>query len=231
MNNWLLWQDKTHSPYMNMALDEVLMLNAAAWQKPVLRLYEWDRNSVSFGYIQKIDRVPREGVEVVRRPTGGGIVYHQHHFTYTVVFPPDHWLVKDCQPIESYHWVNKAVKAGLEELQMSSELAKDEIAKSVDRAGMVCFTTPTRYDLLAGDTKIAGSAQRRTKDGMLHQGSIELEGMEQLSAETLRRVLPIGFKKVFDIEFDSFETPQAFLEQAKQVAEDKYASKKWNEKR
>ena len=70
---WFLWQDEAHSPYMNMAIDEALMLTADERQRPILRLYEWSDDSVSIGYIQKMSKVPQTDGGIVRRPTGGGI--------------------------------------------------------------------------------------------------------------------------------------------------------------
>ena len=228
---WDLWQDGTHSPAMNMALDEALMLTADNRKRPILRLYEWEVDAVSIGYTQKIARVPDMRKGVVRRPTGGGIVYHRHHFTYTVVMPNDHWVVKDTKPVESYNWINRAVQSALEDLEMQSDLASEDIPKSVDRAGMVCFVTPTKYDLLSGERKIAGSAQRRAREGMLHQGSIEMEGIDILSAEALRKVLPGGFREVLKCTFKSFKPSEELLELAKSIADEKYSTDEWNFKR
>ncbi|MCM8537116.1 MAG: lipoate--protein ligase family protein [Lentisphaeraceae bacterium] len=229
---WDLWQDDSHSPYMNMAIDEALMLTAAERNRPILRLYEWQEDSISIGYTQKISRVPEDKGLFVRRPTGGGIVYHKHHFTYTVVLPNDHWVVKDTKPVESYNWLNQAVQASLKSLEMSSQLASEDIPKSVDRAGMVCFVTPTKYDLLGLDErKIAGSAQRRAKEGMLHQGSIEMEGIDILSAKKLREVLPQGFAKVLKCEFTKFDCNEELLALSNKICQEKYSTIAWNEKR
>ena len=70
--------------------------------------------------------------------------------------PNEHWVVKDTQPVESYNWLNRGVQSGLESLNFDSQLASEEIPKSVDRAGMVCFVTPTKYDLLADTKKNCG---------------------------------------------------------------------------
>ncbi|MCM8539796.1 MAG: lipoate--protein ligase family protein [Lentisphaeraceae bacterium] len=228
---WDLWQDTTHSPYMNMAIDEALMLTANERGRPLLRLYEWQEDAVSIGYTQRMSRVPQERGTVVRRPTGGGIVFHKHHFTYTVVMPNSHWVIEGTKPVESYNWINQAVQSSLKQLEMESSLAIDEIPKSVDRAGMVCFVTPTKYDLLSGERKIAGSAQRRAREGMLHQGSIEMEGIDILNAETLRRVLPFGFKEVLKCEFKSFIPSEELLVLAKSISMEKYSTEEWNNKR
>jgi len=228
---WDLWLDSEHSPAMNMAIDEALMLSASQRKRPLLRLYGWDREAVSIGYVQKIARAPQERGEIVRRPTGGGVVFHEHHFTYTVVMPNEHWVVKDTQPVESYSWLNRAVQAGLKQLRFDSELASEDIPKTVDRSSMVCFVTPTKYDLLAEDKKVAGSAQRRAREGMLHQGSIEMEGVEHFTAERLRQCLPDGFAEILNCQYEEFQASKDLLLQASRLVEEKYGTEEWNAKR
>jgi len=228
---WFLWQDDEHSAARNMAIDEALMERAMNLPGPLLRLYEWKEEAVSFGYTQKFERVPQGIKDLVRRPTGGGIVYHKHHFTYTVILPPNHWIVKDTKPVESYAWLNRCVQDALKTLSLESSLAEQEIPKSVDRAGMVCFVTPTRYDLLSEDKKIAGSAQRRTKLGMLHQGSIECEGYEFLNAKSLREALPQGFERVIPCSFTDYSPMTLIEERVIELQEEKYNNKVWNQKR
>ena len=89
--SWLFWNDTPHSPAWNMAADEALLQNAPATGTPLLRCYAWDRPAVSIGYVQRLDAAP-EGFAAVRRPTGGGIVYHDYDFTFSVAFPMGHWL-------------------------------------------------------------------------------------------------------------------------------------------
>ena len=71
---WDFWQDGQHSPAFNMAADEVLLETACSRGRPLLRFYEWDRKAVSLGYVQSLSAAPA-GYAVVRRPTGGGVVY------------------------------------------------------------------------------------------------------------------------------------------------------------
>ena len=229
--DWFLWKDSAHSPAMNMAIDEVLLQSAETIGRPLLRLYEWDKKSISFGYTQKFAKVPQDGSLVVRRPTGGGIVHHLHHFTYTVTMPNSHWIVEDTKPVESYSWLNRCIQSSLDKLTLQSELAADDIPKNVDRAGMVCFVTPTKYDLLSDDRKIAGSAQRRTKLGMLHQGSIEREGIEQLTIPALRKSLPLGFEEIIPCSFTDWQPDEAFMQEARELAQEKYESTAWNQMR
>ena len=99
---WDVWIDGAHDPALNMAADEALLLSAPWRGRPLLRFYEWDRPAVSIGYVQTIAAAP-EGYAAVRRPTGGGVVYHDFDFTYTVMFPAGHWLC-DVDRVASYDW-------------------------------------------------------------------------------------------------------------------------------
>ena len=229
---WDLWLDGARSPYMNMAVDQALLTCAAARARPLLRLYDWDRPAVSIGYVQKAAEVNRGNRILVRRPTGGGVVYHDHDVTYTVVIPPGHWIDDEERQV-SYRWINRAVQAALEALKMDASLSEDSIPKSVDRATMVCFTNPTRYDIMAGSVKVAGSAQRRTRDGLLHQGSINLEHADPGSARRneLKSKVQYGFRTVLNAQFEPWTPDPGFLSLATELEEQRYALREWNHRR
>jgi len=229
METWDFWQDGDGSPAVNMATDEALLLTASGRGRPLLRFYGWDRPSVSIGYVQSLASAPG-GFAVVRRPTGGGIVYHDFDFTYTVVFPAGHWLT-GLDRIRSYAVLNESVQRGLAVLDMQSQLSSLEISPSVDRATMVCFTHPTRYDILLNGHKIAGSAQRRTQDGLLHQGSLHFGGPLPFSRDKLAEALLRGFREVMNLEIVEFTPMDDLRKVIADLARDKYSQDVWNAKR
>jgi len=229
-DKWLLWRDGAHSPAFNMAADEAMLLTAKERGLPVLRVYAWDRPAVSIGYVQRLSAAPQEGFTIVRRPTGGGVVYHDHDFTYTVVAPAGHWLV-DVDRMQSYGHVNRAVALGLQYESIPAELSSLEIPHTVDRASMVCFTNPTRYDVMAGDRKIAGSAQRRTRDGILHQGSIHFGESDPLTREQLTELLLRGFREHLHAELIPFEPEPEFIAFVDKMVRDRYDTDEWNARR
>jgi lipoate-protein ligase A len=227
---WSLWLDGCRSAAMNMAIDEALLLTSPLRRTPVIRFYSWDvPETVSIGYVQKAEAVPM-GRPFVRRPTGGGIVYHDHDFTYSVAVPAEHWLT-GLDRTMSYDWINRSVQNGLHRLQLLADLADQEIAGHVDRSSMVCFTNPTKYDLLMGEKKIAGSAQRRTRDGILHQGSLHFGGPLPIGRDQLAEALVSGFVATMNLQCDPFEPDEELLVLADQLARDKYAASDWNHKR
>ena len=222
---WQLYIDTAHDPFYNMAMDEILLQNAKTINSPLIRIYDWDRPSVSIGYVQRYDAAPYDKYTVVRRPTGGGIVYHDNDLTYTAVVPADDPICK-LSRIDSYHVFHEAILKTLGEFGIAGSLSPDECAP-VDRATMRCFTTPTRYDVVADGRKYAGAAQRRTKDGILHQGSIDLTLLE-CDKKLLVKKLLAAFEKQFNMNFIDFKPDSALLEKAAELAEKKYALENWN---
>lgn len=151
-----------------MAIDELLLQQA---QLPTLRVYRWMRASLSFGYFGEIAAVEEIGAgrDLVRRWTGGGIVEHGEDLTYTLVVPLDHPLSRIAAP-ESYRMIHEVIGA-----MLVAEGASVEAAAKMDSATTSgeCFVNPVQYDLLASGRKVAGAAQRRTRWGLLHQGSVQ----------------------------------------------------------
>ena len=201
---WLFWDDRARAPQENMNIDsQLLRVHAPEVNTPIIRFYDWDRPSVTIGYVQKPEAVPeRDRYTVVKRPTGGGIVYHDNEFTYTVVVPEAHWIAR-LDRVESYHVIHKAIVRALSCVGLKCLLSDTKDTLS-DRATMRCFTTPTKYDVLLvkdGETaprKGSGAAQRRTKEGILHQGSISLD-VANVDKKTLSTLLAEAFEQEFGV--------------------------------
>jgi len=224
---WLLWRDDAHEPWFNMAADELLLGATADFAgKVMIRLYRWDRKAVSFGSSQIYPAELEKDYTLVRRPTGGGVVYHDIDLTYTVVVPPGHPITK-LDRMESYRIFHRALLAELARAGVAAELAR-EGTPDVERATMRCFVSPSRFDVVAPDGgKYAGAAQRRTRMGILHQGSILLSAAggswEQLAGELLD-----SLKKEFAVSFREWAPSPEFLAAAAALGERKYASEDWN---
>ena len=156
-----------HAAALNMAIDEVLLRTARA---PLLRIYRWARPAVSFGYFVKHAGVARAwpAHELVRRWTGGGVVPHGDDVTYTLVVPRGCPFF-EMRPAESYRAIHEIIAALLAQDGEPIALAPVAALKVSD----ACFENAARHDVLAGARKIAGAAQRRTREGLLHQGSVQ----------------------------------------------------------
>ncbi|HBC89109.1 MAG TPA: hypothetical protein DCZ94_19395 [Lentisphaeria bacterium] len=228
---WYLWRDCDRLPAMNMAVDELLLEKSENLKgRILLRIYGWSVPSISIGYSQHYSSVEKEArkYSIVRRPTGGGIVYHDRDLTYTIVVPSGH-PVEKFDRVESYHVFHRAILRTMKAFGLEGSLAPTA-ANVADRASMKCFVTPTKYDVLCGSRKMAGAAQRRTKKGILHQGSISLEvskgRRDVLSAELVK-----GFESEFKISFENFKVSDEFSREADNLSAAKFAKSEWNRSR
>ena len=182
-----LWMDpvKRLGPEA-MAVDEWLLETA---ETPVLRVYDWCGEWGSLGYFGALAeaRAAFPGVEWVRRWTGGGTVDHRADWTYTMVVPAGERLA-GLRGAESY----RAIHAALAEALRREGIAARLSAGAEETGASACFENPVSHDLIDGaGRKMAGAGQRRTKQGLLHQGSVALAGGRAVStrrAENLAAV-------------------------------------------
>lgn len=174
---WTLLIDAPADGPTNMAVDSALLEAVAPGDRPILRLYRWDPPTLSLGVFQKFDDRAEQGPEiealpVVRRVTGGGAILHADELTYSLVAPIDHPLAKQ-RPDELYTWMHERLARAVETLGGRSQIKGDGPTSA--RCGpFLCFACHGRFDLVAGleRAKLAGSAQRRTRKGILQHGSL-----------------------------------------------------------
>ena len=224
---WLLWRDGVHDPFFNMSMDEILLEKAGDLGAPLIRTYRWDRPSLSIGSSQLYPESEAARYTIVRRPTGGGNVFHDADLTYTAVIPAGHALT-NLNRMESYRVFHEAMLPMLAALGVTAELQSAETAH-IDRATMKCFVSPSKFDVVAeGDGgKYAGAAQRRTRNGILHQGSIRLT-VAGGKWEKLNEALIAALSSFFHIGFRHWETPEEWIERAEHLARAKYERPEWN---
>lgn len=163
-----LWFDETaRSGPENMAVDEWLLTNA---EVPLLRVYRWEENWGSLGYFGSISeaRDTFPGVNWVRRWTGGGLVDHRDDWTYTLVVPIHERLATQ-RGAESYRLIHEVLGNVLAAEGAGIQLSVGSYATGA----AACFENPVEHDLVDGQgLKRAGAGQRRTRAGLLHQGSV-----------------------------------------------------------
>jgi len=213
------WDDaRARSGPENMAVDAWLLDTAAC---PVLRVYGWEDGWGSFGVFGSLAAAqaaftdgPRQWV---RRMTGGGVVDHRCDWTYSLVIPRG--AGPDLTASASYQLIHAAVAAAL--------TSAGEVVRMVDECGCgeaaACFAKPVAYDLVdAQGAKRAGAGQRRSRRGLLHQGSV-LAGKARsgLLGEALGRALGEVVVPVrFNLAASELEARAAL-----------YASEAWTQKR
>jgi lipoyl(octanoyl) transferase len=211
----------------NMALDEALLEAMPRLAKPVLRFYGWTEPAASFGYFQKYADVERLTSlrPLVRRPTGGGLVFHDTDWTYSFVVPPsDPWYALTAT--ESYRRVHQWIQAAFGRLDFPTELAA---ACHKSQPGQ-CFQGHEMFDLLWRRRKIAGAAQRRTRHGLLIQGSTQ-PGSLPLARTDWQRAMCDTARTEYGITWTSLELDIALKSRAQDLAGQKYSQPAHNRKR
>jgi lipoate-protein ligase A len=194
----------------NMARDEALMIRVGEGASPpTLRLYNWAEPTISLGYFQKYAdyealEPPARGLPVVRRLTGGGAILHDLELTYSLTLPTDHPLLAD-GPNRLYEMAHDAVIAVLRQLHTGAARDGETDDSGPTRGPFFCFARRHRFDVLVGADKLAGSAQRRTRQATLQHGSIILANRfeQQPTAE-----LGLEYMEAFDFALQRF--PAAF---------------------
>lgn len=197
---------------MNMALDEALLETVTV---PTLRFYGWRRPSLSFGYFGLFAVAAHEGPErdIVRRWTGGGIVLHGADLTYSIILPREQ-LRDPPSPRISYRAIHDAIRQALSR-HVEVALAPADAPKVSE----ACFANPVADDVLVGGRKIAGAAQRRTRLGLLHQGSIQCDWLPE--------TFPEAFASALCARFERRQFPAALAQRAETIAQGKYATHEW----
>ena len=172
---------RPHGAAFNMAADEALLETIG--DDPLLRIYRWERPSVSFGYFDQAGAVVAAfpGRDHVRRWTGGGVVEHGEDFTYSLLVPRTQALTA-LRAEKSYRVLHEVLARALSAAGAAPPVLQDDLpAPASADFSRSCFVNPVPHDLLSHGRKIAGAAQRRTRRGWLHQGSVQ--GFRDASSE------------------------------------------------
>jgi len=172
----------SHSAQENMALDQKLLFEMDAGSDAILHLYDWDGPSATYGYFidptkfLDLNKLRQHRVALARRPTGGGIVFHIWDLAFSFLLPSAHPRFS-LNTLENYRFVNESVLGVMKDfLKLSDglEMIPHNVPSAVLDADSFCMAKPTIYDVVYQGRKIAGAAQRRRKNGYLHQGTISL---------------------------------------------------------
>ena len=256
MNNWRLLKLETHDAYTNMAIDEAILTARTRNLAPnTIRFYRWNPSAVSIGKFQNIenevqlDKCKKYGVDVVRRITGGGAVYHdtEGEITYSVV----------------------ANKKDLKAENINAVYAKfyDGVAEALKILGINADfnegNAKTCPNLIVNSKKISGSAQSHKRGVVLQHGTflvdVDLEEMftflrvpwaktcmevinvaknkitstkkelgKTVSVEEVNNALSEGFKKALNIQLLEGELTPYENEIASKLYKEKYTTEEWN---
>jgi lipoyl(octanoyl) transferase len=229
----------SRSAAMNMAIDEALLERAIG---PSIRFYRWDHPALSFGYFGKYTDVDTlaDHRDIVRRWTGGGIVFHGDDLTYSLVIPAHHPAFAESS-ISIYEVIHSALSAALCATGVPAELASVAAVYDCRKAPMpvenlrslavthrrcsndACFASPVEADVLVNGRKIAGAAQRRNRLGLLQQGSIQ--GVNVANDFQMR------FADELSLNCIRAKMEKEILDRAREISDHKYSSAAWLRKR
>ena len=226
-NPWHWVSSGPCDPAFNMALDEALLQAVPRLGRPVLRFYAWTDPAASFGYFQRYADIEQMTPlhPLVRRPTGGGLVPHDEDWTYSLVFPTgDEWY--SLRATESYQRIHEWIQASFTSLGIETALAP---ACRKAQPGQ-CFRGHERSDLLWHGQKIAGAAQRRTRDGLLIQGSVQPPPLSLKPAFWHEAMSEVGRTR-YGADWVKGEPDPTIGERAQELAEQKYSQPAYNRKR
>ena len=258
MKTWhLLIGEKPEAGSWNMSVDEYLFQSLGEEHTTILRFYAWKRPTVSLGYSQEVARVVDEnycqenGIDIVRRVTGGKLVLHFNEVTYSVCSSDDSMFTANLA--DSYRLISEALVRGLEMMGLPACLA-GSTPESYSRSQLPCFTHPAKDELEVDGQKIIGSAQKRVGKKFLQHGSIPLAEHEDMLREvclTQRNDEPIrmislsralekkvdfnwvvdhlkkGFAEYFAVEFNPKTFDPAEIDRITRIQRERHSHPSW----
>jgi lipoate-protein ligase A len=224
---WFLLETGPGEPGWNMALDEAMLQSCESLGTPILRLYSWITPAATFGYFQKHSEIETWSKlrPLIRRPTGGGLVPHISDWTYSLSFPPDHWWYQ-LKATESYQLLHQWISDSFKALEIRTQLAPEAMKEIPGQ----CFAGAEKFDLLLGGQKIAGAAQRRLKNGLLIQGSIQRQPEKLTRTQWEKEFLNAASGK-WDVSWQSIPNLDSMERQADELNASKYSSNSYNQQR
>ncbi|HVN81210.1 MAG TPA: lipoate--protein ligase family protein [Terriglobia bacterium] len=265
-DSWNLVVDGPLPAGFNMAVDEVLLEHVSDSSHPMetyVRFYQWERPTLSLGFSQKaikvvdLDYCKSQGIEVVRRITGGKAVLHDQEITYAVI--SNDWNSFPSSDIGgTYRRIAMALLVGLREMGLEPTLAEETSSRAAPHfpSSPSCFATTNHYEILCQGRKLVGSAQRRTRMAFLQHGSILL-GIDpdrwgkalrnRLSAEIWSRATSLsaclgylpeinevvqklvsGFRKSFRVDLRKADLDGPLRRRALGLSNSKYNALEWD---
>jgi lipoate---protein ligase len=180
--SWQVIESGFLSPEAIMAKDSSLLHQLDPEGPSLLHFYEWNVPCLTYGYfIDLMSHLDLEalqscGLKKARRPTGGGIIFHLSDLAFSVLIPAKHSSFS-LNTIDNYTFINQKVAEAVSYFTSQSLQPKLLIEEKLclgQECHSFCMAKPTQYDLIIEGKKVGGAAQRRKKQGLLHQASLSL---------------------------------------------------------
>ncbi len=173
--DWRVIREERRPGPLQMALDEVAAGTAGNSGRATIRTYEWDPSCLSLGYGQDPETVDwhaceRRGVDVTRRQTGGGGIYHDTvgDIAYSIAVPAD---AVPGALLDAYHLLCEPILDVFDRLGIDADYVDEAVPELYHPACYLRELHPA-HDVVAAGRKIAGNAQYRTRDAVVQHGSL-----------------------------------------------------------
>jgi lipoyl(octanoyl) transferase len=264
---WRLILSEEADPYSNMAMDEALLEGyLELGLGPVLRIYGWKPVSFSFGYFQdplvnfNIKECELRGMKFVRRITGGGVLYHHDDISYSIIASPEDFG-SAVSVVESFKrtcafLINMYKKMGID---AGFACDRKDYEKRYIRPSLadpnLCMASHEKYDIVSGDRKLGGNAQKRRRGAVMQHGSIPLNDTlshskpflkfsamaadmnvtslgqalgQHIRYDEIERLLEASFRQTFGFDMTRTHLTAGELEIFEDLVDNKYSTEGWN---
>lgn len=211
--------------FSQMAIDELVACDKTLGNKIFLRFFNWQQEkAITFGYAQRSKSLKEQleaGYKITRRPSGGGIVYHDGDLTFSIIFTSQDKVE------EIYKNLHTAIADELKKyIKQVQNYNQKNIFKPVENGqSKSCFANPVLDDLMVEGQKILGGAIRRFGDRILYQGTLQIAGARD--KEEYKAAIKTALEKYFKEESCLKEVPQDFLAKVYKQAEQVYQNPAW----
>lgn len=240
--------DEPLSGSLNMSIDQALLQSAAENKVATLRIYRWSSPTVSLGYFQdsatRETHGPSAHCPIVRRASGGGAIVHDHEVTYSLALPADNlWTSRNRDLFDTVH---RTIIECLQEFGVEGCQVFQVKGRESQSAPFLCFQRRATGDVVIGNDKVIGSAQRRLQNALLQHGSVllarsecapELPGITELcpdsacTSKALIDLLPQRLASEMDWTLELAELTASEIQAAKSIESEKFNNDGWTYKR
>jgi lipoate-protein ligase A len=227
----------------NMAMDEALARVVGETGVPVIRFYRWSEPTLSLGYFQSYGQrqshQASQDCPVVRRNSGGGALLHHHELTYSLA------IATGTYPREQSLY--DILHGSLCQSLANQEICANQWGRPTDttrESEFLCFRRRTSPDVVVGDWKILGSAQRKRRGVVLQHGSLllatsacapELLGISELAHPLDENALVIDWVDALKHSLNWTMVPSIAdtgeRELAQSIRNDRFLKREWTERR
>ena len=180
MRRFRLIRSQQADAIYNMALDEKIFHRYMEDGIPVFRVYGWESPSFTYGVSQKpeneidIKRCALDGVQIAKRMTGGGVLFHHDEITYSLVCVKEDIGEPDGVFV-SYRKICAFLIYFYRSLGLDASFALEAEDFNVLRAPHeLCSASREKYDIVINGRKIGGNAQKRKRLAVFQHGSIPI---------------------------------------------------------